>query len=251
MSKATKSKWACSKCKFNDKTQPPINVTQQINPVFNITNDDFNNLTETVKFMSAKFDSFGTQLQELLSSVKQMREENQLLKEQNNKNNNEILLLVNRVNTLEQKALENCIEIVGVPEIKDENSVDTAKITISKLGVETTVKNAFRVSSKVINKPRKLVAELSSRQCSINIIINFKKVKPRGNTFHEKWGMEAIYINNYLSVFNRNLLLKTKAFAREAGFKFVWIKDSKVFIKKNEDQKAILIENETSLHKLK
>lgn len=194
MSKATKSKWACSKCKFNDKTQPSNNVTQQINPALSITNDDFNNLTESVKFMSAKFDSFGTQLQELLSSVKQMREENRLLKEQNIKNYNEILLLLNRVNTLEQKALDNYIEIVGVPEIKDENSIDTAKKIVSKLGVETTVKNAFRVPSKVINKPRKLVAELSTRQCSSNAIINSRKEKPRGNMFHEKWGMEAIYV---------------------------------------------------------
>lgn len=69
--------------------------------------------------------------------------------------------------------------------------------------------------------------------------------------FHENWGMEAIYVNNYLTIFNRNLLFKIKAFAREAGFKFVWFRDSKIFVKKNEDHKAILIENETFLINLK
>jgi len=50
--------------------------------------------------MSDKFDKFGAQLQELLSAVKEMREENRVLKKQNIKFNNEIILLVNRVNIL-------------------------------------------------------------------------------------------------------------------------------------------------------
>lgn len=250
MSKITKSKWACNKCKFNENVQP-VNETQNKKTVHNITNENFNNLTDSVKFMSDKFDSFGTQLQELLSLVKEMREENRVLKEQNIKLNNEIILLVNRVNTLEQKAFDNFIEIVGVPETKDENIVETVKTIITKLGVETTVNRAFRVPSKIMNNPRKLVAELSTRLCSINTITNSRKTKPKGNMFHEKWGMEPIYVNHYLTIFNRNLFFKTKAFARQAGFKFVWFKDSKIFIKKNEDQKAILIENESSLSNLK
>jgi len=72
-----------------------------------------------------KFDNFGSQLQELLTSVKEMRDENRVLKEQNIMFKNEIILLVNRVNTLEQKAYDNFIEIVGVPETKDENIADS------------------------------------------------------------------------------------------------------------------------------
>lgn len=253
MSKITKSKWACNKCKFNDKNKSPqpVNSTQIKKSAINTTNEDYNNLTESMNFMSDKFDSFSTQLQEILSEVREMREENRVLKEQNSKFNNEITFLVNRVNILEQKAFDNFIEIMGVPEIKDENYVDTAKLIIGKLGLEKTVNKAFRVPSKIMNKPRKLVAELNTRQCSSDVIIKSRKTKPTGNMFHEKWGTEAIYVNSYLTIFNRNLLFKTKAFAREAGYKFVWFKDAKVFIKKNEEHKAILIENETFLTNLK
>ena len=248
MSKITKTKWACNKCKFNEKQ--PINNSPVKKPVIDITKENFNNLSDSVNFMSDKFDNFGAKLQELLSSVKEMREENRVLKKQNIIFNNEIILLMNRVNTLEQKALDNFIEIIGVPETQDENSVETVKTIIAKLGVETTVNRAFRAPSKIKNKPRKLVAELSTRQCSSITISNSRKTKPKGNMFNEKWGMEPIYVNNYLTFFNRNLLFKTKTFARETGYKFVWFKDSKIFIKKNEDQKAILIENESSLSNL-
>lgn len=38
--------------------------------------------------------------------------------------------------------------------------------------------------------------------------------------FHEKCENYAVYVNNYLTHFNRNLFFKTKAFVRKAGFKF-------------------------------
>jgi len=245
MSKATKSNWACNKCKFSFKVSSPA-----ITSVPSTTNENYNNLTDSVSFLSDKFDDFGKQLQELLLTVKEMREENRILKKQNVRLNNDVISLVNRVNTLEQKAFDNFIEIIGVPEIKDENCADTTKTILAKLEVNSTVSKAFRVPSKILNNPRKLVAELSTSQCSSNTIINSRKQKPTGNMFSENWGKGPIYVNNYLTFFNRNLLFKTKAFAREASYKFVWFKDSKIFIKKSENHKAILIENESSLTNL-
>lgn len=247
MSKVNKAKWFCNKCKFYENAKSPLqnNTTNKLSR--NCSNDNCSDLTESVNFMRGKFDNFGKQLQEIVSSLKEMRDENKVLKEHNIKLHNEISFLSNRVNILEQKAIENFIEIIGVPEFKEEDCLNTAKIMADKLGVESTVIKAFRVQSKTVNKSRKLVVELTCHQSSINAIICLKKQKPKGNMFHEKWGSEAIYVNNYLTQFNRNLHFKTKIFAREAGFKYVWFKDSKLFIKKNENSKAIHIENETTL----
>jgi len=193
--------------------------------------------------MSEKFDTFGEQLKEILSEMKLMREENQVLKEQNKKFNNEITILGNRINLLEQKALANFIEVMCVPEIQDEICMDTANLILKKLGFEKSASKTFRVQSKVAKGPRKLVVELSTGQNSNNIVSSTRKQKPRGNTIHDKWGNEALYVNNFLTLYNRNLFFKSKAFAREAGFKYVWFKDSKIFIKKTENHKAIHIEN--------
>lgn len=115
---------------------------------------------------------------------------------------------------MEQRALDNFIKIIGVQETQDENNVETVKTVIKKLGVKTTVNRAFRVPSKIKKKPRKLVAELSTHQCSSNTISNSRKTKPKRNMFHEKWGMELTYVNNYLTFFNRNLLFKTLLLAK-------------------------------------
>lgn len=197
--------------------------------------------------MSDKFDSFGEQLKEILSEIKHMREENRELKNQNIELKNEFTLLENLINILEQKALDNYIEIVGIPEIQNEVCVDTAKLILAKFNVESSVKQALRVQSRDSKKSRKLVMEVNTSQCSSKIISSSKKQKPRGITFHDNWGNVPIYVNNFLTLYNRNLLFKTKAFARETGFKYVWFKNSKLFIKKSENNKAVLIENESSL----
>jgi len=103
--------------------------------------------------MSDKFDSFGNQLQEMLTTIKYMKEENQILKEQNNKLKNEVTYLDKRINVLEQKSLENFAEIVGVPETNNENCIKTVEAIAASVGVETTILKAYRIQSKFQNKP--------------------------------------------------------------------------------------------------
>lgn len=83
MSKNAKQKWCCSKCKLSNDSKSKIltkNNTEEIEAHI-FTNDSFKNLTESVNFMSDKFDVFSKQLNELILSMKDLREENKILKE--------------------------------------------------------------------------------------------------------------------------------------------------------------------------
>lgn len=113
--------------------------------------------------MSEKFDGFGKQIQELITSIKSMKEETQILREQNNKLKNYIVLLDKRMNILEQKTIKNYVEIMGVPETNNENCVKIIESIAESVGVKTTVIKAFRIKSKVNNKSRKIMAELQSK----------------------------------------------------------------------------------------
>ena len=69
--KAAKLKWAC-KYKSNENKESLTHViTSQSEK--NSSNENFLNLTESVNFMSEKFDTFGEQLKEILSEMKLMR----------------------------------------------------------------------------------------------------------------------------------------------------------------------------------
>lgn len=154
------------------------------------------------------------------------------------------------MNNLEQKSLDNFVEIVGVPNINNEDCKLTVKKISTALNVEVDVVNAFRVQSKFNKRPNKIVAEVINKQYKRVLIETARKTKLTGIRIDSNWRNEAIYINDSLTQFNRNLFFKTKTFARDNGYKFVWFKDSKLFIKKDEHSKAILLENELSLTKL-
>lgn len=80
MSKVWKLKWAYKKYKSKDSKESPI----QVNPLQSkkkntFSNGNYLNLI-SVYFMIEKFDSFDEQLNEILSKIKQLREENLVLK---------------------------------------------------------------------------------------------------------------------------------------------------------------------------
>lgn len=115
-----------------------------------------------------------------------MRKENRLLNKANKSFKNEITIIGNRINILEQKALENFIEVMDVPEFQDEVRVDAANIILKKFGFQSSITKAFCVKLKVTKGPRKLVEEFYTNQISNNVINSSRKPKLRENTFHDK-----------------------------------------------------------------
>jgi len=63
---------------------------------------------------------------------------------------------------------------------------------------------------------------------------NVRNIKLTGITVNVNYcSDDKIYIIDSLTHFNRNLIFKAKFFALEKGYKFVWFKDLKLFIKKS------------------
>jgi len=131
MSNNAKLSCCCNKCKFREPNTKKRNiknaiVMKNITPHIS-TNEDIKSLIESVNFMSDTFYSFEQKLQEMVIVIKDIKEENQFLKEQNIKLKYEVTTLDKRLNVLEQKAIENFIQIVDVPEINNKDCIKTVE----------------------------------------------------------------------------------------------------------------------------
>lgn len=73
LAKLNKDRWCCGKCKTT--TVSNMGITQA-NDSFVGSNETLSDLAESVKFMSKQFDGFGTQLLDVLNSIKELKEEN-------------------------------------------------------------------------------------------------------------------------------------------------------------------------------
>lgn len=60
-----------------------------------------------------------------------------------------------------------------------------------------------------------------------------------------------IYINHSLTQERRKLLAVAKNFKRENSYAFVWVRNGRIFIKKDEQSSAILIRSSRDLKNLK
>jgi len=203
-----------------------------------VSKEQLLDLTNSINFMSKQFDDFTIQIWDLVNSVKEIKEENRHLKEQNIKLKSEVSIINKRINVIEQEQFSKHIELIGLPEQNNENCIKTVEYISVAVGGKVNVEKAYRVRSKMTGKPGKNVAILKSIEEKLNFMHLVKTKRLSTTDINENWKKEGIYINNYLTQTYRNLFFKTKLLAKEKNYKFVWFKNNKLFVRKNNDTNA-------------
>lgn len=60
-----------------------------------------------------------------------------------------------------------------------------------------------------------------------------------------------VFINEHLTAKNKNILYEAKKVKKERGFKYVWVRNAKIFVRKNDNTIAMHIRSLSDLDKLK
>jgi len=71
------------------------------------------------------------------------------------------------------------------------------------------------------------------------------------NNIDKNWGKTAIFVNDQMTSTYRDLFFKARKAAKKVGYKFIWFKNNKIFVRRNESSKAIIITDELSISKIK
>ncbi|CAI6352985.1 unnamed protein product [Macrosiphum euphorbiae] len=242
MSKNTKSKWVCSDCKteWNNKKGNQSNSDK---------NDEIKQLTDSVKYMSDKFDQFNLTVGKILNEMKELRDQNQKLFEKNEKLSTEVQQLKAKIDELDQKSLENAVEITGIPIMRNEDCKSIVQEISEKLEINCDVLKAYRITTKH-KTDMKIIAWLSNNNDRNRLVTEAKKNKWAANQYRGDWPSSKIYINNHLTKFRRLLLWKTKTLAKEKGYKYVWMNSTDILVRKDENTKVTRIYDEIDLNKI-
>ncbi|XP_046753158.1 uncharacterized protein LOC124416272 [Diprion similis] len=106
----------------------------------------------------------------------------------------------------------------------------------------------FRAKAKP-NKKQPIIVRMNNNE---NRNIWLEKRRTLIQTNHNIEGIPKttkIYINEALTIANKSLLYHTKSFAHENNYKFVWVKDGKIFLRETEESRIIRIDSLTLLQK--
>lgn len=167
-----------------------------------------------------------------------------------------------RLALMEQYSRESNIEINGIPEHKSENLPSTIKqlsAVISCPLQDTQILNCVRVRklNESSNRPRSVIVKLPSARVRDNVIaavINFNKrnKNEKLNTKHLGYGdtKNAVYVSEHISPYLKALHAETRKIAKEKEVKYVWIRNGRIFCRKDDTYPAINIKSYDCLTKL-
>lgn len=171
----------------------------------------------------------------------------------------------------DQQGRINNLEISGIPQTNGENLYSALHKIAIKIGFTlspTDVDSIHRVRRFAVKNQRKN-PDISTSQSvphSIpNIIVKFTQRRTKSEflaAVRARRGLTTadvdidgaarpIFINDHLTPQNKLLYGRARKLGKELSYKYIWLNDCKIFLRKNETSKSILIRSEKDLDRIK
>lgn len=224
---------------------------------------EFKTIKEEMKDFRNAMEFMNDQFENVLKEHKATEEHVRMLRDQNKQVEATMTDLQARINLLEQNARSKNIEIQCLPEKKTENLKTIVKDISKVIECEMKDEDILHVTriakaNPESSRPRSVVVELRStllRDHFLAATINFNKKNPSNklNSSHISCSgpKVPIYITEHLSSYNRSLHAAARLAAKEKNYKFVWIRGGRVFMRKTEGDRYILVKDRNTLTNLK
>lgn len=247
MSNNTKSRFTCTNCKTTTSKSPKSNSAEI--KIGTSMEDNINELMKSVSFMSDQFDNFNNKLDNVMSELKNIKSENQKIVTENKRLSEEVDLLKSKIDEIEQNNLGISVDITGIPKTQNENCKLIVEEISKKTNTTIDVIEAYRINSS-ISKRSLIVAKLATLEMRKNLIRNVKSNKLTADKMNNGWPKENIYINERLTKLRRTLFYQTKVAATTKEYKFVWLSNGDILVRKNENSKIVRIKSSQDINNL-
>lgn len=201
----------------------------------------------SMTFMNAQFDEMKDRIARLELEKKENRDY--------------MILLEKQFEELQQQSRSSSIEVRNVPEKDKEVESDLVRIT-QALGTtldvkfsETDIRDIYRRPGKA-GTTKSIVVEFNSVQLKNNLLAASRRFN-RSRQGSEKLNYEhtgvvgdkrPIYIDEHLPYSTRKLFFHTREFAKKHEFKFCWISNGRVLLRKDSNSKFIHVKTESCLN---
>lgn len=235
--------------KMNETIVSSIN--QELEPL----KKEMQGIRDSISFMNEKFEDIKKEQQSSHESVKKLELENIELK-------TTIQQISERLVNLEQQSRSNNLEVQCVPENKSEN-VYTILTQLSRVvNYEINDKDILHCTriaktNPSSTRPRSIVVQLASprmRDQLLSAVVNYNRINPQEklNSSHLGYAgpKSPVYVVEHLSPNNKALHAAARLKAKEMNYKYVWVRNGRIFVRKNEGDELIQIRNKNSLSKI-
>lgn len=210
----------------------------------------------SINFLSNEYDSIKKTIESQTSELQSLQKQNELLRKSNRD-------ISQRFGQVDQLSRSSNIEIHCVPEHRSENLFNLLQ-QLAKT-IQCPLKdNDIHYCSRIAKmntsspRPRSILVKFSSPRLrdsflAASITFNKKNPKEKLNVSHLGIASEkksAIYIVENLNPENKALHASARAKSKELNYRYVWVRNGKIFMRKTDDSKFIWIKDTDTLNNL-
>lgn len=271
--------WKCPSCRNKTETAPPHKdmeeenrkrtqaTTTTVNLIEKNTNYEIKEISQEIYKLSNNITLLTDSVLKLTNRVAAMEnsmntlnEKISALYEENKRKDKRIDELELKINNLEQNSLINNIEIVNghIPHMcPKENVLELAKAS----GI--TINSSDVIDAYALKTKNKLIVKFSSlcikkhfmkrvRESKLKYAdINNKKDQQNKQCNQRDQNKNNIFINDQLTAYNKKLFWMTRNKIKINKWKFSWINEGKIFVRKDENSQYLKINNICDLENIK
>lgn len=175
----------------------------------------------------------------------------------------EFIIMERRITSLEKVSRSRNLEIQAVPDRRNEDTLAIVKKICNtiKVPIQDSDICAVRRIAKIIpgsSRPRNILVTLPSERHRDVIISAYKRYNknhrsdPLNTALLDVPGEKCtIYLAEHLSAECKELYAAARRFSKEHSYKYVWVKYSRVYLRKDDSSSAIFVRDLPTLSKLK
>ena len=203
---------------------------------------EFQQMKHSIEFLSNMFEKQKEAITRLEQEKELRDKEIKLLKEENRIIKSELKILSQKDIEKDIKKLSPNLEIIGLPESKDENLTTMVQNLHQKIGIEfdsNKIRNIYRTKTRK-NGQKNVVIETDSKETRDKILEKMKKEKIKINSFDiAKTTVKSyIFINEHVPFKVKKLFNEIKTVKNDFNIKYVWIKNGHILTRKDENSEV-------------
>ncbi|CAG5024312.1 unnamed protein product [Parnassius apollo] len=211
-------------------------------------------VNESLSSWCIKMDTINATLEILTEKVKDLEKKNMYLTNQNTHLELKVNAMEQQIRIMEQKQLDNVLEITGIPEDKDENLEKLSSKIASKLNVEK--RQAYMVKRLKGRDGKEGVIQVVLQQeeqvdqwirAARTETIALEDITP--NAPNPEVAKRRVLLRRALTKANKTLLWQTKQTLKET-YKYIWFQGGKVLARKFDNDKPVIIRSSCDIDKL-
>jgi prefoldin subunit 5 len=208
-------------------------------------------LEKSVQFYSDQYELLNKKIESLETGKKNVESMESRIEALANENK----LLQLELNSNNQRDRLLNLEIVGVPELKDENLCNIVLLIAKHANVSISpqdVTEVHRITPRIKQqgRPRNIIVKVTSRLLKDNILSGFRKNAMNNQDLGFQGNVGRVYVNEHLTQYNKFLLKQCRETAKNKGYQYTWTKNGRIFVRKNDLSPAFQVTQEKDFLKI-